>query len=162
MDGGSETTLIPRALVSPDLRLTQSNLRINGLSGPEKVLGYFLADIEISRYIFTDIRVYVMNSEIPIILGNNLLKHDTIKRLTYDRDHSIIRFDIRGGLSTEAKMANRSQILNEFTSLVSEIPRSVKLDYLTEIKQVHLDADLPDNERNDIIDILYDYVWKYL
>ena len=120
-------------------------------------MGYFIANIKIADHIFKDIRIYVMDSEIPIILGNNLLKHDSIKSLTYDRELSIIRFEIRGGLITETKLANRHQIYNEITTLMSDIPRNMKIDYLTEIKNVHLDTDLPHDEREDIINILYKY-----
>ena len=82
IDGGSNICLVPKILIDNRIQLKPCNVSVNGVSGPKELAGFFTANIQISDYTFTDIRVYVIDSNIPVIIGNSLLKNAVTASVT--------------------------------------------------------------------------------
>ena len=95
IDSGSNVNLIPANLLTPEFlkTLPPSSTTVNGVGGANSMRGEFVADVTVGQARFDQVRFLVApESKLPILLGNPLLKHETVTKYEVDRDAKKIVF----------------------------------------------------------------------
>ena len=87
MDSGCTTCIIPISRLPEDARrhVSKSNIRVQGIGGNISILGKLTCDITLSddtSPAFCNIDTLITTSDIPILIGQNILSHHTLLSYT--------------------------------------------------------------------------------
>ena len=157
LDSGSEISIIPRSLLNADQirSLKTTSVPINGVTGKSDDNYYFTATITIGHLSFRLLRFHVIDSSIPVIIGNNVLKHPSIRSLTINHEKRNVTFKVKKGLDVVVPLATRREVLQEFAARSVELSYDNKLKYLTDVKGITLPESILESEFRPLIDVLY-------
>ena len=85
LDSGSTVTMIPINLLTEDevKNLDTTDIKVRGVTpGFSPIIGKATVDITLgSSTVFTDVEVFITKSTIPILIGTNVIKHESITKL---------------------------------------------------------------------------------
>ena len=91
-DSGSTHSLLPSKHLPADLlqQLEPVDKSFTGVSGSStKALGIFRASLHICDFKFDNFIFYVMPSECPIIIGQDVFKHSTVRSVSVDYEKEL-------------------------------------------------------------------------
>ena len=172
IDSGCSITIIPSHLIPRDLRghMSTTSVEIAGIQGSIHASEEVLCDItvsEIESLSFKEIRVLVVSVHIPLLLGQDILSHKSVKEYSIDNANNAITFTRImgvGEVTHEAALIPKAEeITHQHVAVTSVIsPRNVdslpqKLKWLQE----HMNVQLPQHPNRDeleqVADLLIDY-----
>ena len=88
LDSGSTVTLIPINLLTEDevKNLDHTDIKVRGVTpGFSPIIGKAVVDITLgSSAVFPNTEVFITKSTIPILIGTNVIKHDSVIKLEID------------------------------------------------------------------------------
>ena len=172
IDSGYSVTIIPSHLIPRDLRghMSTTSVEIAYIQGSIHASAEVLCDImvdEIESLSFKEIRVLAVSVNIPLLLGQDILSHKSVKEYSIDNaNHAIIFTRIMGvgevthkaSLITEAE-----EIIHQRVAVTSVIsPRNVdSLPQKLKLLQEHINVQLPQHLNRDelerVADLQIDY-----
>ena len=97
LDSGCSTCIVPifRQLKEAKKHVTHSEVHIKGINGSITVLGELRCNINIGNHdssIFEDINVLVTTQDTPILIGQNILTHNTLGSNVIDNQNATVEF----------------------------------------------------------------------
>ena len=89
LDSGCTTCIIPISRLPEDARrhMSKSNIRVKGIGGNISILGKLTCDITLgddTSPAFCNVDTLITTSDIPILIGQNILGHHTLLSYTID------------------------------------------------------------------------------
>ena len=96
LDSGSNVILVPENLLPDQVlsKITPTTTTVNGVGGANTVRGEFSANVTLGQARFDQIRFLVtQKSKLPILLGNPILKEDSVVKYTVDRERARLTFE---------------------------------------------------------------------
>ena len=85
LDSGSTVTLIPINLLTEDevKNLDHTDIKVRGVTpGFSPIIGKAVVDITLgSSAVFNNTEVFITKSNIPILIGTNVIKHESVTKL---------------------------------------------------------------------------------
>ena len=169
---GCSVTIIPSHLIPRDLRghVSATSVEIASMQGSIQASAEVLCDItvgEIESPSFKEIRILVVSVDIPLLLGQDILSHKSVKEYSIDYANNAITFTCIMGVGEvthkAALITEAEEITHQHVAVTSVIsPRNVdslpqKLKWL----QVHMNVQLPQHPNRDelerVADLLIDY-----
>ena len=88
IDSGSTVTMVPHYLLSEEelKKLDKTEIKVRGVSpGFSPIIGKAIVDLTLgASSTFINTEVYVTKSSIPILIGTNVLKHESVIKLDMD------------------------------------------------------------------------------
>ena len=154
IDSGCSVTIIPSHLIPRDLRghMSATSVERAGIPGSIHASAEVLCDItvgEIESPSFKEIRVLVVSVDIPLLLGQDILSHESVKEYSIDTANNAITFTRIMGVGEvthkAALITEAEEINHQHVAVISVIsPRNVdsllqKLKWLQE----HMNVQLP-------------------
>ena len=105
IDNGSTVTMVPHTLLKKSEleKLEPTDVKITGVTpGESPIIGKAIADITLGGVCtFKDLDVFISKAKIPIIIGNNVLKHSTLQK--YEMDNQNLKLTIHRKFSNGPK-----------------------------------------------------------
>ena len=84
IDSGSTVTMIPTNLLTEvELKnLDHTEIKVRGVTpGFSPIIGKAVVDITLGTTVFTNTEVFITKSGIPILIGTNVIKHESVIKL---------------------------------------------------------------------------------
>lgn len=97
LDSGCTTCIVPISRLPEEARkfMTQSDIRIKGIGGNVSILGKLTCDVTLGDHTspaFHKVDTLITTSDIPILIGQNILGHHTLSSYTIDNQKASIKF----------------------------------------------------------------------
>ena len=97
LDSGCLTCIIPSSHLPEDVRecMTRSNTLEKGINGSIATLGEINCDVIIGDHnspTFKDINILITSATTPILIGQNILSHNTVNSYTVNNHESTVEF----------------------------------------------------------------------
>ena len=157
VDTGSQVTIVPKSLLPSSFRLKPTSLKVKGVNASSKFVGYFMANVGIGDHTFRDCQVFVLDGEVPCLIGNNILKYPGVLSYTFNNSDKTLSFNLGASRTVTAKMASPMDILNECTALSVSVPLNHKLNFLVEEKGVQFPDGIPVAELEPLVELLFEF-----
>ena len=95
LDSGCTTCIIPISRLPEDARrhMSKSNIRVKGIGGNISILGKLTCDITLgddTSPAFCNVDTLITTSDIPILIGQNILGHHTLLSYTIDNQKATV------------------------------------------------------------------------
>jgi len=159
--------MLPLAMVPKDFlgQLEKSNDVISGISSvPLHPVGMFTCKVSFGKSYFRNIKVLVVNTNIPPLIGRAILRHRTMKRVTYDDEKSKVVFERSFKNNTSKKLTHEMDLVtmnpNYMGILQTENPKNGlkdKIDWL----RLHKQVVLPKHDNAVELEAVADLLVKY-
>ena len=125
LDTGSSVTLLPHSLLTNDnlSKLSETDVKITGVSpGFSPILGKIdKCDVILGENcLFKNIQVYVTKNQNPVLIGNNILKHKTVR--SFDQNNCDKTFTLCRQIGNTTQMF-KIKLLNE-SDIIRFLPRA--------------------------------------
>ena len=96
-DSESSTCIIPISRLPEDVRecMTRSDTLVKGINGSIATLGEITCDVIIGDHnspAFKDIKILITSATTPILIGQNILSHNTVNSYTVNNHESTVEF----------------------------------------------------------------------
>ena len=158
IDCGSDDTLVPLHFI-PDryhdrIRKTSNTLRGVGAC-PIDIYGYLKCDISIGSGKWYGISVSVMERDIPILLGNNILRHPTVASYTVSADS--VRFNRTGRKGEYSHTVPIVPKGHSFLTLTLPPDLRSKVNHLTSTKKVTLPTNVSNDQLRKVVNLLDEF-----
>ena len=125
IDTGAGVSTFPLMRLPPKLKaqLQPTNATLNGIGGAAVVVGKVTLDIQLSgpeSKRVKNITMLVTNGNSPVLVGNDVLEHDTVNAIRVDRDKVTFERKHGGTVTTEtAARLTKAQIDEHFQSNIA-------------------------------------------
>ena len=109
LDTGSPTTVISVSDLDSEFRqhlVTSKLVRINGIGGSTAVVGEFTAEVSVGTLTLPALKFIVVDAKVPCLIGLRLVRDTLIKSWSVDNVQKVIAFQLRTGLTCQAKFAD--------------------------------------------------------
>ena len=95
LDSGCTTCIIPISRLPEDARrhMSKTNIRVKGIGGNISILGKLTCDITLgddTSPAFCNVDTLITTSDIPILIGQNILGHHTLLSYTIDNQKATV------------------------------------------------------------------------
>ena len=148
MDSGSDDVILPSSAYPKEHLhlLSKCKTTIRGIAATPVIPdGEFFCNLDIGQSTFKNIRVMVVDREIPVLVGNTVLKHPSVIEYTINNQAGTLTFLRQFANNTATETA---PLVNRHSTFVSQhhLPQSLddKVKWLTE----HKGVSLPETHRN--------------
>ena len=162
VDSGSTVTLIPSNLLTEDelKNLDQTEIKIRGVTpGFSPIIGKAVVDITLGTTVFTNTEVFITKSAIPILIGTNVIKHESVTKLevNYAERRMILHRRLSSGLqSHEVELLKDEDAFKNGLKWSNHINLQDKLEWL---KQKGIT--LPSTNKKDEIEAVACLLYKF-
>ena len=97
LDSGCSTCIIPISRLLEDVRerMTRSDTLVKGINGCLATLGEITCDVIIGNHsspAFKDINIHITSATTPILIGQNILCHNTVNSYSVNNHESTVEF----------------------------------------------------------------------
>ena len=162
IDSGSTVTLIPTNLLTEEhlKNLDQTDIKVRGVTpGFSPIIGKAVVDITLGTSVFTNVEVFVTKSAIPILIGTNVIKHESITKLeiNYAKRRMVLHRQLSSGLqSTEVELLKDEDAFKNGLKWSNHVSLQDKLAWLQN-KGITLPSTNKKDEIEAVASLLYEF-----
>ena len=147
---------LPQAAISA---IRPTNSRLSGIGGSASLAGEITASIHLgnrSTPPIKNVKILVTHANTPVLIGQNILKHQTMKYWYEDPQNNCVNFHRLGvqKLLHKANVLSKECLEREFNGHVTFSSLNQKTEWLQNVKKVKIPINFKNKELETLCDVL--------